>query len=85
MAKRLQVILEEQDYREIQRAARTRHMSLAEWVRQALDSARRHQPQGSVVQKLEAIKLAIQHEYPTGDVETMLREIEAGYADNPRP
>jgi hypothetical protein len=40
MAKRLQVILQDSEYREIQRAARSRHMSLAEWVRQALQSAR---------------------------------------------
>jgi hypothetical protein len=41
MSKRLQVILQDLEYRKIQRVARSRHMSLAEWVRQALDSARR--------------------------------------------
>lgn len=39
MAKRLQVILKDPGYREIQRMARARHMSLAEWLRQALDVA----------------------------------------------
>ncbi len=37
MAKRLQVIVQDPDHREIQRIARARHMSIAEWVRQALD------------------------------------------------
>ena len=41
MAKRLQVIMQDPDYREIQRMARSRQMSVAEWVRQALDLARR--------------------------------------------
>lgn len=84
MSKRLQVILADQEYREVQRAAQARRMSLAEWVRQALELARRQQPQGGTAQKLEAINHAAQHEYPTGEVETMLSEIEAGYLGSPR-
>jgi hypothetical protein len=42
MAKRLEVILQDSEYREIQRAARSRHTSIAEWVRQALQLLRRH-------------------------------------------
>ena len=79
MAKRLQVILQEPDYREIQRAARLRHMSIAEWVRQALDLARRREPVGSLNKKLEAIRLAAQHEFPVSDIDRMLAEIEQGY------
>lgn len=80
MAKRLQVILQDPDYREIQRAARSRHMSIAEWVRQALVLARRREPSGTVAQKLEAIRAATRHSFPTGDIESMLAEIERGYA-----
>jgi hypothetical protein len=40
MAKRLQVIVQDPEYRDIQRAARLRRMSIAEWVRQALDRKR---------------------------------------------
>jgi hypothetical protein len=54
-------------------------MSLAEWVRQALESARREEPLGSVSKKLDSIRIATQHEYPAGDVEEMLKEIESGY------
>jgi hypothetical protein len=79
MAKRLQVILADPAYREIQRAARARQMSLAEWVRQALEHARRREPSGTVSKKLEAIQAAAEHDYPTGDIENMLAEIEAGY------
>jgi hypothetical protein len=65
MSKRLQVILQDPEYREIQRMARSRGMSIAEWVRQALHFARRREPAGSVNKKLEAIRKAVRHNYPT--------------------
>jgi hypothetical protein len=79
MAKRLQVILQDPEYREIQRAARSRQMSIAEWVRQSLARARRQEPIGDVEKKLAAIRAAVKHEFPTSDIETMLAEIEQGY------
>jgi hypothetical protein len=79
MAKRLQVIFADSDYREIQRAARSRHLSLAEWVRQALELARRREPSGDISKKLEVIQAAARHDYPAGDITSMLAEIEAGY------
>jgi hypothetical protein len=85
MAKRLQVILQDPEYREIQRAARSRHMSLAEWVRQALVHARRREPVGDVEKKLAALRAAAKYESPTGDIETMLAEIEQGYLSGPQP
>ena len=84
MPKRLQVILQDSDYRDIQRAARARRMSLAEWVRQSLDSARRQQPEGSLSKKLEALRLAGQYQFPVGDMDQMLAEIEAGYLSGQR-
>jgi len=46
MTKRLQVILQDAEYREIQRAANARHMTIAAWVRQTLAIARRRQAIG---------------------------------------
>lgn len=85
MSKRLQVILKDPEYREIQRAARSRRMSIAEWVRQALDLARRREPTGSVGKKLEVIRAAAKHEYPVSDIDDMLVEIERGYGTGERP
>jgi hypothetical protein len=85
MAKRLQVILQDPEYREIQKMARSRRMSLAEWVRQALDLARRREPLGTAGKKLEVIRAAAQHDYPTGDIDTMLADIEKGYGTGVRP
>jgi hypothetical protein len=84
MAKRLQVILQDPEYREIQRAARSRRMSLAEWVRQALVAARRKEPMESSERKIEVIRAAVKHEFPTGDIDKMLAEIEHGYTSGQR-
>ena len=51
-------------------------MKMAEWVRQALRRARRKRPE-TVEAKLAAVAEAASHEYPTADVDVMLREIEA--------
>ena len=79
MAKRLQVILRDPEYREIRRMARSRHMSIAEWVRQALELARRREPTTDVGKKLEAIRAAVRYDFPSGDIADMLAEIESGY------
>jgi hypothetical protein len=85
MAKRLQVILKDPQYHEIKRAARSRRMSVAEWVRQALDQAQRRQPVGEVGKKLEVIRAAARLDYPTGEIDRMLAEIESGYGSGAHP
>lgn len=81
MAKRLQVILQDPEYREIQRAARSRRMTVAAWVRQALEFARRRQPAENISKKLDAIRAAAKYEFPVGNIDQMLEEIERGYRD----
>ena len=85
MAKRLQVILKDPEYREVQRAARSRHMSVAEWVRQALAMARQREPVGTTGKKLEVIRTAARFDYPTADIDQMLAEIETGYGSGSQP
>lgn len=79
MAKRLQVILQDREYREIQSLARARSLSIAEWVRQALTAARRREPLGDAGKKLDIVRAAARQSYPTADIDRMLREIESGY------
>jgi len=85
VAKRLQVILQDPEYREIQRVARSRHMSLAEWVRQALELARRQEPIGDIGKKLDVVRAAARHQYPVSSIDRMLEEIEKGYGSGPQP
>lgn len=80
MAKRLQVILQDRDYREIQRMARARRMTIAEWVRQALDLARRREPLANMGKKLAVVRAAVRHDFPSGDIDAILAQIESGYS-----
>jgi hypothetical protein len=85
MAKRLQVIVQDPEYRDIQRAPRLRRVSIAEWVRQALVQARRSEPSREAASKLEEIRSAARKEFPTADIDHMLEEIEQGYGSSMRP
>ena len=85
MSKRLQVILQDPEYRDIQRVARTRHMTIAEWVRQTLDEACREEPLGNMQKKLETVRQSSEHQFPSGEIDQMLSEIEAGYLSGSQP
>ena len=85
MTKRLQVLLPDPEYREIQRIARAGYMSVAEWVHQALHAAKREEPLGDVSKKLEALRSAAKFEFPTADIDQMLAEIEQGYLSGHKP
>jgi hypothetical protein len=78
MAKKLPVILREADYLEIQSIARSRGVSVAEWVRQALAEALLREADHSVQKKLAAVRAAVRYEFPASDIETMLAEIGRG-------
>ena len=75
MHKRLQVLLDEEEYREIQGVARRHRVTIAEWVRQALRKAKKDDP-STVEGKLRAIADASRHHFPTTDIQAMLRESE---------
>ena len=79
MSKRLQVLLDEPEWREVQRAARARRSTVAEWVRQALRAARRREPLGDAGRKLGVVRAAARHTYPVAGIDQMLAEIERGY------
>lgn len=79
MSKRLQVLLEEPELREIKQIARRQHMTVAEWVRQTLRTARRSQPLADTGKKLAAIRSAAKHSFPVSEIDQMLAEIEKGY------
>ena len=79
MAKRLQVLVEEPEWKEIQRTARALHMTVAEWVRQSLRSARRTSSSTDIDKKLAAIRRATRCAHPTADIDEMNAQIERGY------
>jgi len=77
MAERLQVTLPGAEYRKIQRLARSMHVSVEAWVRQALKVVAREKPRRSIRQKLEAVRRAALYEFPTADIGLMLAETES--------
>ena len=79
MSKRLQVILEDEELREIQRIADGKQMTVAEWVHQVLRAARQEEPTGNPAGKLAAIQTAARLSFPTADIDATLEEIETGY------
>ena len=81
MTKRLQVLLDEAELRDLQRVARAERMTVAEWVRQTLRAARRQVPTGDPARKLSVIRAASRFAFPTADIDVMLQEIERGYAE----
>lgn len=82
MSKRLQVLLDDKELREIQRIAKQQQMTVAEWVRQVLRTARRQIPSGEQGKKLAVLRAAAQQTFPTADIEQILREIHQGYPSN---
>ena len=81
MARKLQVLLDDSELQEIQQIARERRMTTDEWVRAALREAR--QRERRVEDKLEVVRRAVRHSFPTADIEQMLSEIEQGYGAEP--
>ena len=85
MSKRLQVLVDDAELRELRRVARAQRMTVAEWVRQTLREARRREPLGDPARKLAAIRNAASHGFPTADIDEMLADIERGYAGKSTP
>lgn len=83
MSKRLQVVLDDKEMREIERAARRRDLTVSEWVRQSLRAARLAEPGSDSTKKLQVVRAAATHSFPTSDIDQMLGEIASGYGALP--
>jgi hypothetical protein len=81
MSKRLQVLLPDEEMKEIQRLARQEHSTVGEWVRRTLKDAGSRKPVTDAESKLLAVRRAVEFNAPTADIDEMLREIERGYLD----
>jgi hypothetical protein len=79
MTRRLQVLLDDEEMRDIQATARRHKMTTAEWVRGALRAARLRASPSDSQAKLAAIRAAARLRYPAPPIDDMLAEIERGY------
>ena len=83
MSKRLQVVLGDDEWRQLDETARREGITLSEWVRRALGEARRRTPGGDLGTKLAVVRAAVGHQFPTGDIDQVLDEIERGCGSPP--
>ena len=72
MSHRLQVLIPEPLDRRIRKAAQRRRLSTGAWVREALEQALQEDRSADPLDRLAALGA------PTGDIDQMLAEIEAG-------
>jgi len=79
MSRRLQVLLQDEEFEQLRAEAASQGLTLSEWVRQALRSARSERAGGDRTAKLAAVRAAARHDFPTADIDQMLEEIEQGY------
>lgn len=81
MSKRLQVLLDADEWEELQKIARRHRTTVSEWVRRTLREAREREPGGDLDAKFRAVHTALRHEFPAPDIEQMLEETERGYVE----
>jgi hypothetical protein len=80
MSKRLQVIVDDEEYRRFEQAATSEGFTMSEWVRRILRGAERGQPEDSIEGRLATIRAAHALQVvPSPDIEQMNAEIEQGY------
>ena len=79
MGEYLQILFDEAELVEIREVAERHRMPVADWVRQTLRAARRRLPRSAETTKLEVVRAAAKHRFPTADIDQMLAEIESGY------
>lgn len=82
MSKRLQVIVDDSEYRDLQRVARRHKLTVSEWVRRAIRELALREPVQSPDRKLGMVREAARGSYPTADIEDILKDIERGYLES---
>ena len=85
MSTRLQIVIDDEELAEIRRVARSQHSTVSEWARQALRAARREQPIYKVSTKIHVVREAVRHNYPAGEIDDVLGDIERGSMDGVEP
>ncbi len=76
MSARLQIVVAEEELREIKAAARRHDLTVADWVRGALSAACEREPGRDKREKLGAVREACRHAFPTASIEDVLADIE---------
>jgi hypothetical protein len=79
MSIRLQILLAEEEMKELKRLADEEHMTVSSWVRRAIRNEKKTRPETAARKKLEMVRKAAGYTFPTGSIEELAAEIETGY------
>ena len=52
---------------------------MSEWVRRALRRSRNAEAAGDIDTKLAVLRGGLRHDFPTGDIDEVLADVERGY------
>jgi hypothetical protein len=80
MSKRLQVLVDEKEYKEFGRRAKIEGVSVGEWVRQSLRQSLRNRSGKKPEEKMNEIRgIAEKGDLPSSNIEKMNKEISESY------
>ena len=74
------MVLNDDEFEELQRVARSEGSTVSDLVRRALRQSRNTRATGDMDTKLGVLRAAVRHSFPTADIEDVLADIERGYA-----
>ena len=76
-------MLDDEEMKAIAALAKRRKMTVSGWVRATLREARTRHPLISGDRKIQVVRAAARHAFPTADMDRLLAEIESGYRSGP--
>ncbi len=74
-----------EEIEELKALAAQEKMTVSAWVRRAIQHEKRERPGKTARKKLEAVERLSEYNYPTGNIEQMIAEIETGYLKDLAP
>jgi hypothetical protein len=81
MSKVVQVTLSDSEFQEITKLAQSQNLSVTEWVRAVISLSHQRESAIEIGRKLAVIRAAVQYDYPTGDMNCVLSDLEKGYGN----
>lgn len=78
MSTRLQVVIGDDEMTRIRRVANREQLTVSQWVRQVLRAAELEYPTTDGEKKIQVVREAASCNYPTADIDVMLKEIDTG-------
>ncbi len=79
MSVRLQVLIDENELKEVRQLADQENLTVSAWVRRAIQNEKRERPGRVVRKKLQSIQSFSKYDFPVSDYSDMASEIESGY------